>query len=72
MKTSDVHAMTEDQLKDELVKLKKEQFNLRFQEGDRPAGADGPHQAGPSRHRACEDNCKPEGFGLQGLNVRDR
>ncbi|WP_174803673.1 50S ribosomal protein L29 [Martelella limonii] len=31
MKTSDVHAMTEDQLKDELVKLKKEQFNLRFQ-----------------------------------------
>ena len=31
MKTSDVHAMTEDQLKDELAKLKKEQFNLRFQ-----------------------------------------
>ncbi|MGV0879677.1 50S ribosomal protein L29 [Martelella sp. FLE1502] len=31
MKTSDVHAMSEDQLKDELVKLKKEQFNLRFQ-----------------------------------------
>ena len=32
MKTSDVHAMTEDQLKDELLKLKKEQFNLRFQQ----------------------------------------
>ena len=31
MKTSDVHAMTEDQLKDELAKPKKEQFNLRFQ-----------------------------------------
>ena len=31
MKASDVRAMTEDQLKDELVKLKKEQFNLRFQ-----------------------------------------
>ena len=31
MKTSDVHAMSEDQLKDELAKLKKEQFNLRFQ-----------------------------------------
>ena len=31
MKTSDVHAMTEDQLKDELANLKKEQFNLRFQ-----------------------------------------
>jgi len=31
MKTSDVHAMSDDQLKDELAKLKKEQFNLRFQ-----------------------------------------
>ncbi len=31
MKTSDVKAMTADQLKDELLKLKKEQFNLRFQ-----------------------------------------
>lgn len=31
MKASDVHAMTPDQLKDELVTLKKEQFNLRFQ-----------------------------------------
>ena len=31
MKASDVRAMTEDQLKDELLKLKKEQFNLRFQ-----------------------------------------
>ena len=31
MKASDVKAMTDDQLKDELIKLKKEQFNLRFQ-----------------------------------------
>ena len=31
MKPSDVRAMSEDQMKDELVKLKKEQFNLRFQ-----------------------------------------
>ena len=31
MKASDVHGLTEDQLSDELVKLKKEQFNLRFQ-----------------------------------------
>ena len=28
---SDLRAMTVDQLNDELVKLKKEQFNLRFQ-----------------------------------------
>ena len=31
MKNSDVKAMTPDQLSDELIKLKKEQFNLRFQ-----------------------------------------
>jgi large subunit ribosomal protein L29 len=31
MKASDVRTMTADQLKDELMKLKKEQFNLRFQ-----------------------------------------
>jgi large subunit ribosomal protein L29 len=31
MKTGDARAMTVDQLDDEVVKLKKEQFNLRFQ-----------------------------------------
>ena len=31
MKTEDLRAMTPDQLDDELLKLKKEQFNLRFQ-----------------------------------------
>ena len=31
MKISDVKAMTTDQLKDELLNLKKEQLNLRFQ-----------------------------------------
>ncbi|GIL01651.1 MAG: hypothetical protein BroJett030_15500 [Alphaproteobacteria bacterium] len=31
MKTSDIRVMTPDQLSDELLKLKKEQFNLRFQ-----------------------------------------
>ena len=31
MKSSDVRVMSEDQIKDELAKLKKEQFNLRFQ-----------------------------------------
>ncbi|WP_332715443.1 50S ribosomal protein L29 [Pelagibacterium mangrovi] len=31
MKPSDVRAKTADELKDELVSLKKEQFNLRFQ-----------------------------------------
>ncbi len=32
MKGEDVRGMTADQLKDELAKLKKEQFNLRFQQ----------------------------------------
>jgi large subunit ribosomal protein L29 len=31
MKGEDARAMTPDQLTDELLKLKKEQFNLRFQ-----------------------------------------
>jgi large subunit ribosomal protein L29 len=31
MKAENVRSMTEDQLGDELAKLKKEQFNLRFQ-----------------------------------------
>jgi large subunit ribosomal protein L29 len=31
MKASDIRVMTGDQLKDEILKLKKEQFNLRFQ-----------------------------------------
>lgn len=31
MKVEDVRAKTADELKAELVKLKKEQFNLRFQ-----------------------------------------
>jgi large subunit ribosomal protein L29 len=31
MKTADVRAMTIDQLDDEVLRLKKEQFNLRFQ-----------------------------------------
>jgi large subunit ribosomal protein L29 len=31
MKTQDVRAMTPDQLADQLLELKREQFNLRFQ-----------------------------------------
>lgn len=32
MKATDLRAMSADQLGDELLKLKKEQFNLRFQQ----------------------------------------
>jgi large subunit ribosomal protein L29 len=31
LKTEDLRTMTVDQLDDEVIKLKKEQFNLRFQ-----------------------------------------
>jgi large subunit ribosomal protein L29 len=31
MKMSDVRALTKDQVKDEILKLRKEQLNLRFQ-----------------------------------------
>lgn len=31
MKPTDIRALSEDQMKDQLVSLKKEQFNLRFQ-----------------------------------------
>lgn len=31
MQAKDIRAMTTDQVKDEILKLKKEQFNLRFQ-----------------------------------------
>ncbi len=31
MKTGDIRELSDDQLVDELVKLKREQFNLRFQ-----------------------------------------
>jgi large subunit ribosomal protein L29 len=31
MKMSDVRALSKDQLKDEILKLRKEQLNLRFQ-----------------------------------------
>jgi large subunit ribosomal protein L29 len=31
MKVADIRAMTIDQIDDEVLKLKKEQFNLRFQ-----------------------------------------
>lgn len=32
MKGEDVRTLSDDQLQDELLKLKKEQFNLRFQQ----------------------------------------
>jgi large subunit ribosomal protein L29 len=41
MKASDVRAKTVDELKDELLNLKKEQFNLRFQRATQQLEATG-------------------------------
>ncbi len=32
MKAADIRAMSDDQIRDEILSLKKEQFNLRFQQ----------------------------------------
>lgn len=34
MEASDIRTKTDDELKDQLVQLKKEQFNLRFQKAN--------------------------------------
>ena len=39
LKTDDLRAMSPDQLDDELIKLKKEQFNLRFQKATGQLGS---------------------------------
>jgi large subunit ribosomal protein L29 len=39
LKTEDLRAMSPDQLDDELIKLKKEQFNLRFQKATGQLGS---------------------------------
>ena len=56
MKAEDIRAQTLDQLGDQLASLKKEQFNLRFQTRDRPAGEDRARARGAPRHRAHQDH----------------
>jgi large subunit ribosomal protein L29 len=63
MKTADVRTMTVDQLDDEVLKLKKEQFNLRFQ---RATGSAREYLAGardPARHRPHQDHRAAEARG---------
>ena len=56
MKAGDVRAMTPDQLDDELLKLKKEQFNLRFQRATGQLENTAPRARGAPRHRAHQDH----------------
>ena len=56
MKADDVRAMTPDQLSDELMKLKKEQFNLRFQRATGQLENTGARAHRPPRYRAHQDH----------------
>ena len=47
--------MTDDQLGDEILKLKKEQFNLRFQRATGQLENTSRVRDGASRHRAGQD-----------------
>jgi large subunit ribosomal protein L29 len=49
MKAADIRQMTDDQMKDEIVRLKKEQFNLRFQRATDQLRT--PRAPGAPRHR---------------------
>ena len=53
---SDLKAMTADQLQDELLKLKKEQFNLRFQKATGQLENVARVTRSAPRHRAHQDD----------------
>ena len=58
MKPGDLRAMTVDQLDDEVLKLKKEQFNLRFQRATGQLENTARVRAGAPRHRADQDRSR--------------
>ena len=59
-RVSDLQAMTADQLQDELVSLKKEQFNLRFQRATGQLENTARVDRGPQGHRARQDASAPQ------------
>ena len=63
MKASDARAMTVDQLDDEVLKLKKEQFNLRFQRATGQLENTSRVRVGAPRHRAHDDDRAAEARG---------
>ena len=65
MKPDDVRAMTVDQLDDEVLKLKKEQFNLRFQRATGSARQYGAGARGAPRHRTYQDDRRAEARGAE-------
>ena len=57
---SDLRVMTEDQLDDEALKLKKEQFNLRFQTRQRAIAEHRACARRAPRHRPRQDRRAPK------------
>ena len=57
MKPADIRAMTVDQIDDEVLKLKKEHFNLRFRARQRAVGKYRARPRSAPRHCAIEDGC---------------
>ncbi len=53
MKIKEIRAMSVEQLADEVIKLRREQFNLRMQSATGQGAK--PDQQGAPRHRASED-----------------
>ena len=53
MKANELREKSADELKQELLGLLKEQFNLRMQKDYWSAGAESPAGPGSSRHCSC-------------------
>ena len=68
---SDLRVMTDDQLDDEALKLKKEQFNLRFQKATGQLREHGAGARGPPRHRARQDHRRAEARRRQGRRTEE-
>ena len=72
MKAADVRAMTIDQIDDEVLKLKKEQFNLRFQRATGQLENTVARARHPPRHRAAEDHRRAEALGAPSRRPRPK
>ena len=70
LKTEDLRAMTPDQLDDELIKLKKEQFNLRFQRATGQLANTVAGARGAARHRPDQDRCAEAARGRRQVRSR--
>ena len=57
MNAAEFRDMSLDQLDDQLMKLKKEQFNLRFQQASGQLENTARIRGSPQGYRTCKNNC---------------